>query len=265
VLRTWTLEGATASHIRSSLSKLLAKIAELDYDIGEFNDYVKLQRSALLARGEQSTDLLVNIFGALGTVPDKAFVIYVDRIKDDYNMMDPRVNEDYLMAMSESKCRTMKQEGKYNIPSKANVKIIALSAEFERMQSLNTTLQAQLASQRENRAGRGDQGGCSGCGGRGGQGGCSPGHPNTREYAWKDVPPAAGAPLVKVVGAMTYHLCPRHVVWTVPMPAAWSLPEDTPIGPADGAALPNAAQTLAAIAAIAAIAGEQGNIFHDVE
>jgi hypothetical protein len=133
------------------LSKLSAKIAELDYDIGEFKDYVKLQMSALQAQGEQSTDLLVNIFEALGTMPDEAFVTYIDRIQDDYNIMDPRVDEDYLMAMSESKCRSMMQEGKYNVPSKADVKISALSAEFERMQSLNTTLQAQrhqsLASQ----------------------------------------------------------------------------------------------------------------------
>jgi hypothetical protein len=120
---------------------------------------VKLQRSALLARGEQWTDILVNIFEALGTMPGEAFVTYIDRIKDDCNMMDPRVDEDCIMAMSESKCRTMKQEGKYNVPSKADVKIIALSAEeFECMQSLNTTLQAQLASQRDNHTGRGDQG-----------------------------------------------------------------------------------------------------------
>jgi hypothetical protein len=84
---------ATASHIHSSLSKLSAKITELDYNIGEFNNYVKLQRSTLLARGEQSTDLLVNIFEALGTVPDEAFVTYIDRIKDDYNMGDPKVDE----------------------------------------------------------------------------------------------------------------------------------------------------------------------------
>ena len=38
---------AMAAHIRQSLGKLLAKIAELNFDVPEFNDYVKLQRSAL--------------------------------------------------------------------------------------------------------------------------------------------------------------------------------------------------------------------------
>jgi hypothetical protein len=109
-------------------------------------------------------------------VPDEAFVTYVDRIKDDYNMSDPKIDKDYLMAMAESKCRTMKLEGKYNIPSKADVKIIALSAKFERMQTLNTTLQTQLAAQCESRAGRGDRGGRGGPGGRGRHG---PGRRNT--------------------------------------------------------------------------------------
>jgi hypothetical protein len=195
---------ATASHIRSSLSKLSAKIAELDYDIEKFNEYVKLQRSALLARGEQSTDLLVNIFEALGTVPDEAFVSYVDIIKDNYNMGDAKVDEDYLMTMTESKSRTMKQEGKYNVPSKADVKIIALSAEFERMQTLNTTLQTQLTTQRESRAGRGER---AGRGGRGGHGGRGPGCPNTGEYAWKYIPPVTGEPQTKTVGTNIYHLC----------------------------------------------------------
>jgi hypothetical protein len=40
---------ATAAHIHQSLGKLPAKIAELNFDVTEFNDHVKLQRSALLS------------------------------------------------------------------------------------------------------------------------------------------------------------------------------------------------------------------------
>ena len=57
---------ATTAHIKQSLGKLLARIAELDYNISEFNDYIKIQRSALMSRGEESTNLLVNLFKALG-------------------------------------------------------------------------------------------------------------------------------------------------------------------------------------------------------
>jgi len=96
---------ATASHIRQSSGKLPAKIAELDYDITEFNDYVKLQRSALMSRGEESTDLLVNLFEALGSVPDPSFQTYVERIKDDYDENDEKVTADYLMSRCEIKCK----------------------------------------------------------------------------------------------------------------------------------------------------------------
>jgi hypothetical protein len=129
------------------------------------------------------------------------------------------------------------------------------SSEFERMQTLNTTLQTQLATQRESRAGRGDRGG------RGGRGGRGPGCPNTGEYAWKDVPPATGEPQVKTVGTKTYHWCPKHIVWTVHTPTEHSLPDETPApAPAvETSGLPNTAQSLAAVA------GDQGNLFHDIE
>jgi hypothetical protein len=74
---------ATAAHIRQSLGRLPAKAAKLNFDITDFNDCAKLQQSALLFRGEESADLLVNLFAAMGSVPDPSFQSYIERVKDD--------------------------------------------------------------------------------------------------------------------------------------------------------------------------------------
>ena len=50
--------------IRARLSSLDVKIADLQDNVIEFNEYVKSQRAGLEARGETSSDLLVNLFKA---------------------------------------------------------------------------------------------------------------------------------------------------------------------------------------------------------
>jgi hypothetical protein len=197
---------ATAAYIRSSLAKLPAKIAELDYDIDECNLYVKLQRSALTSCGEESSDLLVNIFEALLTVPDDKFNAYID----NYTADDPKANIDYVLLQAGSKYRTMKREGKYNVPSKADKKIIVLSAEFALMEALS---KAKLAAHERTQDSGGSCG--SGRGGPGGQGrgeqGGQGGRTNTRRWAWKNVAPLAGAANNKAFDVKTYYWCTHHI------------------------------------------------------
>jgi hypothetical protein len=53
---------ATISFICTSLTKLDTKMVELDSDIESFDFYVKAQIESLSARGETSSDLLINLF-----------------------------------------------------------------------------------------------------------------------------------------------------------------------------------------------------------
>ena len=114
-----------AAHSRQSLEKLPAKIARLNFDITEFSDCIKLQRSALMSQGEESTDLLVNIFETLGSLSDPSFHIYMERIKDDYNNNDEKVTADYRMSWCKIKCKNLQEHGNYNVPSKEEERIIA--------------------------------------------------------------------------------------------------------------------------------------------
>jgi hypothetical protein len=250
---------ATPAYIRSTLAKLPAKIAELDFDIDEFSLYVKLQRSALLSRGEESSDLLVNIFDALMTVPDPTFTAYVDKLKDDYNANDPKVDVDYVLLQTNSKSRTMKREGRYNVPSKVDEKIIALSAEFTRVEALSTELRAKIAAQDQASSTAGSGRGGRGRGGRGGregdQGGRAGPRANTGRWAWKDTAPPTGSPHTKVVEAKTHHWCTNHNMWTL------HTVEDCRMSPTEE----STTTADAAAQAISAITGEQGNPFHDMD
>ena len=60
--------------------------------------------NTLMSRGEEFTDLLVNIFEALGSVPDPSFQTYMERIKDDYDSNDEKVTADYRMSRCKIKC-----------------------------------------------------------------------------------------------------------------------------------------------------------------
>jgi hypothetical protein len=233
---------STAAHIRQSLSMLPAKIASLDYDISKFNHYVKLQRGTLLARGEVSTDLLVNIFTALFAVPDAALRAYIEMIKDLYDEGEEHATEDYLMGKAEVKSKVLEREGNYSMPTKEDEKIIALSAEFDKVKSQNAELSRQLASGKRplNKAGGDDAPG----------GVCKP-RANTGKWAWKDVEPPTGSPHTKTAEKKTYNWCPKHKTWTLHQPSDCRL----------GKAVKTDENQINQ--ALSAIADEQGNIFQD--
>ena len=60
-------------------------MATVTYNIELFNQYVKGQTEALSARGETSSDLLINLFSVYGAVPDKKFVEQIERKKDKFD------------------------------------------------------------------------------------------------------------------------------------------------------------------------------------
>jgi hypothetical protein len=104
---------STVYHLRENLNHLENFMVEITYDIDQFiyikslflraaalfaygnsyphgnidqfNLYVTNQVEQLAARGESSSDLLVNLFAAYLAVPDRKFVEYVEKQKDKYD------------------------------------------------------------------------------------------------------------------------------------------------------------------------------------
>jgi hypothetical protein len=57
----------------------------LGSDISKFNAYVKTQVIALEARGETTTNLLVNVFKGYETAQDSEFALFIKHKKDAYD------------------------------------------------------------------------------------------------------------------------------------------------------------------------------------
>jgi hypothetical protein len=75
---------ATVSFIHTSLTQLDAKMTELDSNVESFNFYVKAQIKSLSARGETSSDLLVNLFKECKAANDVEFLNFIRRKENAY-------------------------------------------------------------------------------------------------------------------------------------------------------------------------------------
>jgi hypothetical protein len=125
---------ATVCHIRAKLSSMVTYLPTINYDITKFNQYVRELLDSLHARGEDTQDLLANIFEAYKSATDKDFVNYIKQKENDYDEgreIDPIV----LMQLAQNKYKTMVDEKTWAVPSKEEEKIIALEAQITKLTS----------------------------------------------------------------------------------------------------------------------------------
>ncbi len=119
---------ATIITIRIRLSSLDTKIHEFDDNITSFNDYVKTQLAQLEARGQDTQDLLVNLFKAYSTVEDNKFLAYIEQRENEYNDgtdIDPVA----LMDLAHNKYATLVESGRWKQQTADQKKIVALTAQ----------------------------------------------------------------------------------------------------------------------------------------
>jgi hypothetical protein len=121
---------ATVSFIRTSLTQLDSKMIELDSDVESFNFYVKAQVKNLLARGETSSDLLINLFKGYKAANDVEFLDFLCRRENSYEEGED-VNANNLMADALVKYKARKHVGKWSAPTKEQGQILALTARLE--------------------------------------------------------------------------------------------------------------------------------------
>ena len=179
------------------MSSLDKYIVTVDYDIEAFNQYVAAQLSTLLARGETWNNLLVNFFNAYLLVPDVTFTNHIQKQKDDYDDGYVKVTENFLMAKGSLKHKILSKEGNYNVPTKEEKNIIALSAEFDNLKNKNANLTVQLNKKRQkSKKTKADAA-------------------DAEKWAWKKVPPASSASSTKFVNTKMYHWCVKHTMWTI--------------------------------------------------
>jgi hypothetical protein len=122
----------TVSFIRTALSSHDTKMMALDSDISKFNAYVKTQVIGLEARGETTTDLIVNVFKGYETAQDSEFALFIKRKKDAYDKGGD-ITVTSLMDAAENKFKTRVLLKTWSAPTKEQEQILALTAQVNQL------------------------------------------------------------------------------------------------------------------------------------
>lgn len=130
---------ATSTHLRENLTNLDSYITTVDSNIETFNQYVKVNRDGLLARGERTDDLMINLFKAYLTASDKAFVDYMKRKKDEYDD-GADIGVEQIMGLALNKYKILSDAGEWNALTAEQQQIVALSSQLNKMRGENAKL-----------------------------------------------------------------------------------------------------------------------------
>lgn len=123
----------TTSPIRTRLASLNEYILTVGSDIGVFNQYVEENLAALTTRGEQTYDLMVNLWRAYRAAEDAPCNAFVVRMNDDWNMGVATMTPQMLMNAALVYLKHEVQSKTWQQPTEADRTIIALKAELAAM------------------------------------------------------------------------------------------------------------------------------------
>jgi len=193
---------ATVKFVRENLSSLDVYMVKVDSDIEKFNRYVYQNLIKLQSHGKQTLDLMTHLFRGYAKASDKTFVAYMAKKEEDYEEgRDPGYQ--MLMQLALQKFKILKEGGKWNAPTEAEEKIIALEAEV-------TKLKAQaVTSKSNNKYFKPKEKPMYSNGSKNGK---SNGKKPPPE--WMTTKPKDGEPRTKMMSGKEYHWCDNHEAWT---------------------------------------------------
>jgi hypothetical protein len=126
---------AATSAICCVLALLDLYMPKSGYDITKFNHYVKSQMLVLTARGEQSQDLVTNLFKAYCTVKEAEFCTYIKNKESNHEDSLIQLNYETLLDLADNRYKILKAQGRWNAPSQEEEKIIALEAKLKQFET----------------------------------------------------------------------------------------------------------------------------------
>jgi hypothetical protein len=203
---------AQASHIRQCLARLSTTILnpEFNCDIQKINEYVVVLEEGLAARGEISTDTMMNVQAAYLACKDADFVRFA---KDEYARWEQGATmslKDYMNSCL-VKYKTLKMKGVWEAPSPEQEQIIAMAAAHA---AAHASLKSKLTKALSTGSNNGKR--------ESAQSGRTP-RKDDGSFAWKGVAPKEGEPKTKVVKGKTYYWCTHHTnpLWALHNPDAF--------------------------------------------
>ena len=182
---------ATVATIRNALSNLPSLMTKTEWNIEEFNQQVRVLRNTLLQRGEDSSDLLVNLFAAYRSVQDRDFHhymrmqhnLYIDGAKD--------FEVDQLMEVAANKYKMIVEEGSWKSPTASEEQFVALTAEIAALRQTQFVKKGDRKKKvRSNTKGE-----------------------LNSSNSWRTLAPKEGDPHTKSVGKRAFIWCPHHKAW----------------------------------------------------
>lgn len=208
---------ATASHLRENLTNLDSYISTVDSNIQLFNQYVKVNKEGLKARGESTDDLMINLFKGYGNAGDREFVQYIKLKKDQYDE-GADIDADKLMQLALNKYENLIAEDKWKAMSPEQEQLVALNAEFEKLKDENLKLSRSIKKKNKKDAPKKAE--------KKSKKGNKNKQRQNADMEWKKKPPRDGESHTKTVSNKTYYWCPAHMAWTIHKPAECRLNQE---------------------------------------
>jgi hypothetical protein len=139
--------------LRQQLSSLDTKIEDLGWSITQLHTHVKDVLDDLTALGQETHDLLANLFKAYARVPDDEFVLYMNTKRQKYDE-----GTDYtpaqIMIYAGDKYKQRVEDKSWTAPSKEQQQIVTMQAKLEKLEKKkNTTTSTKVTANHTNNNG----------------------------------------------------------------------------------------------------------------
>ena len=142
----------TASSIHHQMAHLKDYIIKVNCDIRVFNRHVQSLIEGLNSRGQQSTNLLVNLFAAYKAAKDKKFIKYIEDKESAHeegaDMMVPA-----LLKYASNKYKILYEKSEWCAPSEEEKHILALNTKITSLKKQvgkTKTLSSSSSSKKKN-------------------------------------------------------------------------------------------------------------------
>lgn len=192
---------ATSRFVREAISNLDEYIVSVDSNIEKFNEHVEDLLDSLYARGEETHDLVSNLFKAYKECGDAAFVGYMTRKEELYDEGND-YTPDALMQLAKDKYDALVEAEKWMAKSEEQKKIVALEATVDQLKRNiargkgDTNKSEQNKKQDKKSHNKGYE-----------------------KPEWMTKEPSGSDPKTKDVDGKTYYWCPTHGAWGRHKPA----------------------------------------------
>ena len=187
---------ATSRFVREAISNLDDYIVSVDSNIEKFNEHVEDLLDSLYARGEETHDLVSNLFKAYKECGDAAFVSYMTRKEEHYDE-GHEYSPDALMQLAKDKYDALVEAEKWMAKSEEQKKIVALEAKVENLKRNIGRGKGKHEQTKQDESKK-------------------KGKKTDKPYKkpeWMTQAPTGSDPKTKVVEGKTFHWCPTLAAW----------------------------------------------------